>query len=61
MVKSAENGTAKNTASRFNGARYGRILLQRQMRSYLIAVIHVRLQHMTKMPVPIVNQMRAYW
>ena len=49
VMKPAENGAAKNTPYSIYGARERRILLQRQVRPYLIVIFHVRQQHMTKM------------
>ncbi len=49
VIQSADDCTAKNTPCSLNGPRWGRILIQEQVRARLITVIHIRLQHMTKM------------
>ena len=49
MMQPAQDRTAKNVTDGPNGTWYGRILLEGQMRAYLVVVFHVRQQHMTKM------------
>src|SRR3981081_4385413 len=51
VTQSAENWTAKNTPCPLNGPRYGRILIQGQVRARVIIVVHIRQQHVTKMPL----------
>src|SRR6267378_952024 len=51
VMQSAEDWAAKNTPCPLNSARYRRILIQGQVRARLIIVIHIRQQHMAKMPL----------
>ena len=48
VVQPAQDRAAKNGPGQFDGARDRRILLQRQMRPYLVVIVHVRLQHVTE-------------
>ena len=49
MMEPAQDWTAKNVTDGPNGTRYRRILIQGQMRTYLIVVFHVRQKYVTKM------------
>src|SRR5467141_2383794 len=48
VVQPAQDRAAKNGPGQFDGARDRRILLQRQMRPYLVVIFHVRQQYMTE-------------
>jgi hypothetical protein len=50
-MQSAENWAAKNTPCPLHSTRKGRVLIQGQVRARLIIVIHIRQQHMAKMPL----------
>jgi hypothetical protein len=48
VVQPAQNQSSKNGPGQFDGARDRRIFLQRQMRPYLVVIVHVRQQYMTE-------------
>src|ERR1700687_2596204 len=51
MMQPAQYRPTIDVPCPLNGARYWRILLQGEMRTHLVVVVHIRLQHMTKMPL----------
>ena len=49
MMEPAQYWTAENVTDGPSGTRYRRILIQGQVRAYLIVVFHVRQQDVTQM------------
>jgi hypothetical protein len=56
-MQSADDWAAKNTPCPLHSTRKGRVLIQGQVRARLIIAIHIRQQHMTKMPLAEYNNL----